>query len=143
MIVLMGDNGLKSQTTTEPDERGGRGELLTDGQQERGDLCLLERAVRERWPIPASARNVMAKIAAIAEDETKPTGHRLKAARILLEADRLNQADEHKRTADHVLHCGASHITVLTDANFYGNADRLAGKTVDASIAAPAIRRSE
>jgi hypothetical protein len=128
----MSDNGSKTRSITEPDNRGDRGVLFVDEQRERGDLCLLEQAVRERWPIPASARNIMSAIAAIAEDDTKPTGHRLKAARILLEADRLNQADEHKRTPDHVLHTAGGEITVVMDGDFYSNADRLDGEAGDA-----------
>jgi hypothetical protein len=110
------------------------------------DTRLVESAIRGRWDIPPEAfTDVPREMHEVITDDDASPRNKIAATRALALMHGQNQADEHKRQADEVLHHieGKVGIRVLIDKNFYGNADRLAAGTVDASVATPATRRSE
>ncbi len=76
-----------------PDKADGEGAISVNVEDGR-DRALLRRAIKERWPIPDATRDSLAaKLATVIE-----TGdHRevVSAARVLIAADALNQADDH------------------------------------------------
>src|SRR4051812_1112374 len=91
-----------------PEDSGGLG-----GDSGRGirDTRLADRALRERWPIPASLRRpLVARLAGIVTDPAASPREATAAARAILQASKLNleavsaaiRAREHEELAERV-----------------------------------------
>ena len=72
---------------------GSGGELL-DPHHERADVRLLERAIKERWPIDDKIRRLaLGRVAVIAANSTQER-NRIAATRVLVQMDQINAARE-------------------------------------------------
>lgn len=72
-------------------------EMVTDGVDGIRTTRMLERAVRQRWPIPEEYKAAIIKRQAkIAVDPKSTARESASAAKTVLAADRLNQSDEHE-----------------------------------------------
>lgn len=80
-----------------PSEPPSEAALVSDGVDGIRTTRLLERAVRSRWPIPEKYKEAIIKRqVAIAVDAKSKPREASAAARTILAADKLNQADEHE-----------------------------------------------
>lgn len=74
----------------DPATEGDPGKALSDPHHARGDRALVGRAVKNRWPVnPDRKPAIVQKI----EDEAEKGD--MRAAKILLDMEAQNQADEH------------------------------------------------
>jgi hypothetical protein len=70
---------------------GTGGEILADPRHTRADAKLIQRAIRERWPIPESLRPKMAeRLGDIIDNKSTADRDVIAAIRTLVSADRLN-----------------------------------------------------
>jgi hypothetical protein len=92
------------------------------------DTRLMERALRERWPIkPEYREKIIASLLLIVADRTASPRERTSAAKALLHADQINleeerliQEDEHQqrgRLVDFAKHLGAEELARLASAS--------------------------
>ena len=82
-----------------PDVPGGKGGGCSPNlsPDQTSDTRLAERAVRERWPIPAEVRaKLPAMLAGIIDDAEASPRNKIAAARVLLTADGLNLEQEQR-----------------------------------------------
>ena len=83
---------MDNEVQSEPESRGS-GEDYVRGPT--ADTRLVERAIRERWPIPPEARETIAtNLASIAKNAKASHRNRAIAARILVQMDALNMEQE-------------------------------------------------
>lgn len=91
--------------------------VLTDSHHTRGDLRLIRRAARGRWPIKDEMRDALPGLVFdIAKDKDQDARTRVGAAATLVRMDDANQRDEHKgaeferldagEATEHVEHSG-------------------------------------
>lgn len=72
-------------------------EMVSDGVDGVRTTRMLERAARQRWPVPEKYKEAIIKRQVqIAIDSKSKPREAAAAARTVLAADRLNQADEHE-----------------------------------------------
>lgn len=72
---------------------------MASHEETRGELKLIETAIRDRWPISETARaDVIARLELIATDDTQKTRVQLAAIRALIAADRVNLEEIRIRT---------------------------------------------
>jgi hypothetical protein len=82
-----------SEHANTPPGRGGKGGEY--GSQQTSDTRLVERAIRQRWPIPEDRRPaIMDRLIQVATGEGVSDRNRVVAARALLAADALNMQQE-------------------------------------------------
>lgn len=75
------------------------------GSGQTSDTRMIERAIRERWPISPAVRDAAVKrMATIAIDPNSSKREATSAFRSLVSADALNMADEHKQIPDMHVH---------------------------------------
>lgn len=98
------------------DLRGGSGGDYTRGPT--ADTRILDRAIRERWPIPEEKRPIIAKtLAEIAANPRASHRNRAIAARILVSMDALNMEQERRdgNIPDHFIVTHREAATEMTD----------------------------
>lgn len=86
-----------------PAEPGDGGPLLSDEAHLRSDLQLLQRAIKERWEIPAAVfRALPSEVIRIAFDGQLSTRDRLRAVEVMLSMHRQNQRPlpQHEQNRD-------------------------------------------
>lgn len=72
-------------------------EMVSDGVDGVRTTRMLERAARQRWPVPEKYKEAIVKRQVqIAIDPKSKPREAAAAARTVLAADRLNQSDEHE-----------------------------------------------
>ena len=103
-----------------PSEPPAEPTLVSDGVDGVRTTRMLERAVRSRWPIPEKYKEAIIKRqVAIAVDAKSKPREASAAARTILAADKLNQADEHeanKEPEQHIhLHQQVPHSKIFFD----------------------------
>lgn len=71
-------------------------DILADDSEVRGDLKMVQTAIKQRWPITDEMRQLAAErlqgLLASPDDRTAA-----KAAQVLLQMDTINQRDEHHK----------------------------------------------
>lgn len=94
----------ENESENEPQKNGGSGadsavkEMVSDGVDGVRTTRMLERAARQRWPIPEEFKDAIVKRqVAIAINKNSSAREASIAAKCVLEMERQNQADEHKQ----------------------------------------------
>ena len=95
------------------ENQGGQGGGLLAGiGHNRADARMLERAIKERWPIPEKARQaLMSRMLQIGLSPDSSNREAVAAARVVLTADGQNQADEHKQQPDELVVSAGERMT--------------------------------
>lgn len=76
-------------------ESGGKGGTALAFGNNTSDTRLVQRALRERWKIPEEIREILpAEMTLLLKDRALSTRERISAAKVLIEADRLNMEQE-------------------------------------------------
>lgn len=102
-----------------PEKNGGQGgpEHFHDGPGQTSDTRMIEQAVKRRWPIPEKFKEaIVRRQVRIATSKNSSNREASAAARCVLEMERQNQADEHKRLDKEVPDQHAHSINI-TDVN--------------------------
>lgn len=90
----MGWSRLRFGCMDEPEKVGGEGGLLQGGRI-AADVVMIRRAARERWEIPAAIRAKLPQVMGAIMQGSESERDRIAAARVLVAADAVNQADDH------------------------------------------------
>lgn len=94
------------------------------GESTRGirDTRMIEKAIRERWPIPEGKRPAIAQMLCdVAESKDASDRGKIAAAKALIEIDKLNMEQERRDLAIPEYHSHAvSVVEIVEDTNWYG-----------------------
>ncbi len=118
-----------------PQGPGGQGELLTDPHRQRGDLAMVEQAVRQRWGIPeASFQTLPVKMVKMAhnvgKDGKEGTGKtsesaQIRATRVVAMMHGQNLSDDQSRNPQQHIHYTSEQIKAMSDEELKLAFDRL------------------
>lgn len=71
-------------------------DIMQDKTYEKKDAAMVGRAIKQRWPIPEDLKaEVIAEARRMLTDQSADRRARAAAMKIVIESDKLNQADEH------------------------------------------------